>query len=175
MHPMNPMTTNDLAEFTFRELLCASRSLGYGRETDTFKGLGQCRFHYFASPVSGGRHGWGDWADVRSDVLLFSVPASHGLSFSVRGRRAMTGRIQMRLNFEAGTVAKPEGAMQRFCEICAIVRVVAAEIASTAVFLVFPYVAARYEITQLLGRQLTVRPDSPRNRRTRQRNPRGRA
>jgi hypothetical protein len=42
--------------------------------------------------------------------------------------------------------------MERFCEICASVRVVAAEIVSTVVFLVFLYVAAHYEITQLLGR-----------------------
>lgn len=42
--------------------------------------------------------------------------------------------------------------MQRFCEICARVRVVAAEIVSTVVFLVFLYAAAHYEITQLLSR-----------------------
>jgi hypothetical protein len=42
--------------------------------------------------------------------------------------------------------------VQRFCEICARVRVVAAEIVSTVVFLVFLYAAAHYEITQLLSR-----------------------
>jgi len=43
-----------------------------------------------------------------------------------------------------------ERSMKRFCEFCTNVRVVGAEIASTIVFLVFLYVAARYEITHLL-------------------------
>jgi hypothetical protein len=40
--------------------------------------------------------------------------------------------------------------MKQFCELCTKVRIVAAEIVSTGVFLVFLYVAARYEITHLL-------------------------
>ena len=42
--------------------------------------------------------------------------------------------------------------MKRFCEFCTKARVVAAEVASTVVFLVFLYVAARYEIAHLLSR-----------------------
>jgi hypothetical protein len=44
------------------------------------------------------------------------------------------------------------GSMTRFCEFCTKVRVVGAEVASTVVFLVFLYVATRYEITHLLSR-----------------------
>jgi hypothetical protein len=40
--------------------------------------------------------------------------------------------------------------MKRFCEFCTKMRVVGAEVASTVVFLVFLYVAAKYEITHLL-------------------------
>ena len=57
----------------------------------------------------------------------------------------------MAVRLRCGAVAKG-GRMQRFCEICARVRIVATEIVSTVVFLVFLYVAAHYEITQLLGR-----------------------
>ena len=39
---------------------------------------------------------------------------------------------------------------KKICEWCAKVRVVAVEIASTVVFLVFLYVATRYEIIHLL-------------------------
>ena len=42
--------------------------------------------------------------------------------------------------------------MKRFCEFCMKGRVVGAEVASTVVFLIFLYVAARYEITHLLSR-----------------------
>jgi hypothetical protein len=42
--------------------------------------------------------------------------------------------------------------MKNFREFCTKTRVIAAEIVSTVVFLVFLYVAARYEITHLLGR-----------------------
>lgn len=42
--------------------------------------------------------------------------------------------------------------MKRFCDFCTKTRVVLAEVASTAVFLVFLYSAARYEITHLLGK-----------------------
>ena len=42
--------------------------------------------------------------------------------------------------------------MKRFCDICTKARVIGAEVASSAVFLVFLYVAARYEITHLLSR-----------------------
>ena len=41
---------------------------------------------------------------------------------------------------------------KKFSEWCAKVRVIAAEIASTVVFIVFLYVVTRYEITHLLGR-----------------------
>ena len=42
--------------------------------------------------------------------------------------------------------------MKQFCAFCTKARVVGAEVASTIVFLVFLYVAARYEIIQLLQR-----------------------
>jgi hypothetical protein len=42
--------------------------------------------------------------------------------------------------------------MKTFFEFCTKARVVAAEVASTAVFIVFLYVAARYEIAHLLQR-----------------------
>jgi hypothetical protein len=40
--------------------------------------------------------------------------------------------------------------MRRFCQFCTKVKVIGAEIASTAVFLVLLYVAAKYEIAHLL-------------------------
>ena len=42
--------------------------------------------------------------------------------------------------------------MKKFSELCAKARIVAAEVVSTAVFFVFLYVAARYEITHLLSK-----------------------
>jgi hypothetical protein len=41
---------------------------------------------------------------------------------------------------------------KKFLEWCAKVRVVAAEVASTVVFIVFLYVVTRHEITHLLGK-----------------------
>ncbi len=40
--------------------------------------------------------------------------------------------------------------MKRFCEFCTQAKVIGAEVASTVVFLVLLYVAARYEILHLL-------------------------
>ena len=54
------------------------------------------------------------------------------------------------LHFGHGPITRTMGFMKRFCEFCTKIRIVGAEIASTAVFLAFLYVAARYEITHLL-------------------------
>ena len=47
-------------------------------------------------------------------------------------------------------MSRAGGIMKRFCEFCTKMKVVGAEVASTVIFLVLIYVAARYEITHLL-------------------------